>query len=109
MTILIIITFLVFLAFTYLHVSNTVNLKNYLRSNYSRLYKELNFDHPLLFYKPFIGMKKAKEFIFKNQHQELNDPIINALTSKIRIGTLLSNLSIIMVIILAIIDAIKIS
>ena len=109
MTILIIITFIVFLAFSYLHVSNTVNLKNYLRSNYLHIYKELNLDHPLLFYRPFIGMKKAKEFIFKKQYQKLNDPIINNLTSKIRMGTLFSNLSIILVIILAVIDAINIS
>ena len=109
MTILIIITFLVFLAFAYVHVSNTANLKNYLRSNYLPLYKELNFDHPLLFYRPFIGMKKAKEFIFTKQHKDLNDPIINNLTSKIRMGTLFSNLSIILVIILAAIDAINIS
>ena len=73
------------------------------------MYKELKFDHQYLIYRPFIGMKKAKEFIFKKQHKDLKNQTIDNLSSKIRVGTLYANLAIILVIILAVIDAISIS
>ena len=107
MTVSIIIALLVFLAFTWLHASNTLRLKNHLRRHHPAVYKSLNLDNPMLMYRPFIGMKQAKQFISTSQYQDLHDTTVNTLISKIRLGTVLANLSIIMVILLAILDAIN--